>query len=109
VVVILVFQKKLKSSSIFVHFCLGRLSSRVKIRLHAKNQPPGGVVGVASYQLSSEAPTHVEVELGCDTLSVEGGDPGLVLDMGAGQSIYNNIAASKCSSHIYLADLLEGS
>ena len=37
-----------------------------------------------------------------------GEDGGVVLDMGAGPSICNIIAASRWSSHIYLADLLEG-
>ena len=59
------------------HFFWGRLSSWVKIRLHTENQLPrlsgsalkvpvwwGGVV--ASYPLLSQAPTPVEVELGCD-------------------------------------------
>ena len=59
--------------------CYGRLSSWVKIRLHTENQLPrlpgsalkvpvvGGVGWwVGSYPLSSQAPTHVEVELGCD-------------------------------------------
>jgi hypothetical protein len=52
-------------------------SSWVKIRLHTENQlrrlpgsalkvPGGGWVVVASYPLLSQAPTHVEVELGCD-------------------------------------------
>ena len=47
---------------------------RVKIRLQAENQLPRlpgsafkvPVVGVGSYPLLSLAPTHVEVELGCD-------------------------------------------
>jgi hypothetical protein len=57
-------------------------SSWVKIRLHTENQLPmlpgsalkvpvggwGGVVG--SYPLSSQAPTPVEVELGCDNIGV---------------------------------------
>ena len=37
-----------------------------------------------------------------------GEDGGVVLDMGAGPSICNIIAASRWSSHIYLAELLEG-
>ena len=65
----------LMSSSI-----LGLLFYWVKIRLHTENQLPrlpgsalkvpvvGGVV-VASYPLSSQAPTPVEVELGCDNES----------------------------------------
>ena len=39
---------------------------------------------------------------------VDGGGPGAVLDMGAGPSICNINAAGRWSSHIYLADLLEG-
>ena len=52
---------------------LGRLSSWVKIRVHTENpltrlsgsalKVPGGL---GSYPLLSQAPTHVEVELGCD-------------------------------------------
>ena len=38
----------------------------------------------------------------------DGGGGGVVLDMGAGPSICNIIAASRWSSHIYLAELLEG-
>ena len=60
-------------SSSFFFLC--RLSSWVKIRLHTENQlprlsgsalkvPGGG--GVGSYPLLSQAPTPVEVELGCD-------------------------------------------
>ena len=52
----------------------------VKIRLHTENQlhrlpgsalkvPGGWVVGY--YPLSSPAPTHVEVELGCDNIQVQ--------------------------------------
>jgi hypothetical protein len=52
-------------------------SSLVKIRLHTENQlprlpgsalkvPVGWGGGVGSYPLLSQAPTHVEVELGCD-------------------------------------------
>jgi hypothetical protein len=53
-------------------------SSRAKIRLHVKNQLlrlPGSSLKVpekipwwvvGSYPLSRQAPTHVEVELGCD-------------------------------------------
>ena len=63
-----------RSSSIYFW---GRLSSWVKIRLHTENQlprlpgsalkvPVGRVGGVSSYPLLSQAPTHVEVELGCD-------------------------------------------
>ena len=33
---------------------------------------PGGWGGVGSYPLSSQAPTHVEVELGCDNTWVTG-------------------------------------
>ena len=54
-------------------------SSWVKIRLHTEKQlprlpgsalkVPGGGGGVASYPLSSQAPTPVEVELGCDNYS----------------------------------------
>ena len=55
----------------------------MKIRLHTENQlprlpgsalkvPGGGCVGwVASYPLSSQAPTHVEVELGCDNTYIQ--------------------------------------
>ena len=59
------------------YFFLHISSSWVKIRLHTENQLPrlpgsalkvpgwwGGVV--ASYPFLSQAPTHVEVELGCD-------------------------------------------
>ena len=59
---------------IFLHIS----SSWVKIWLHAKNQLPrllgsalkvhGG--WVTSYPLSSQDPTHVEVELGCDNKTV---------------------------------------
>ena len=52
------------------------LSSWVKTRLHTENKLPGlpgsalkapGSGGwVGAYPLSSQAPTHVEVELGCD-------------------------------------------
>ena len=56
---------------------LHKSSSWVKIRLHTENHlprlpvcalkvPGGGVGWVASYPVSSQAPTHVEVELGCD-------------------------------------------
>ena len=55
-------------------FLLHNSSSWVKIRLPTENQlprvpqsaltVPGG--GVGSYLVSSQAPTHVEVELGCD-------------------------------------------
>ena len=54
------------------------LSLVVKIRLHTENQLhilPGSALevtgwwgGVGSYPLSIQAPTHVEVELGCDNL-----------------------------------------
>ena len=60
-----------------------KMEDDTKIRLHTKNQLPrlpgsalkvpvwvGGVGGwvVGSYPLSSQAPTPVEVELGCDNL-----------------------------------------
>jgi hypothetical protein len=45
----------------------GRLSSWVKIRLHTKKQLPRlPQSGGGFLTLSSQAPTHVEVELGCD-------------------------------------------
>ena len=63
-------------SSLLVLF-LHIQSSWVKLRLYTENQlprlsgsalkvPGGGVGWVGSYPLSSHAPTHVEVELGCD-------------------------------------------
>jgi hypothetical protein len=72
---------RLTGSDIFfdgtpILFFLHILSGWVKIRLYTENQLPrlpgsalkvpvvGGVV--ASYPLSSQAPTPVEVELGCD-------------------------------------------
>jgi hypothetical protein len=58
-------------------FCLFHL---VKISLHTENQLPrlpgralkvSGGGGVVSYPLLSQAPTHVEVELGCDNIICE--------------------------------------
>jgi len=43
-----------------------------------------------------------------DQLGDGDGGSGVVLDMGSGPSICNIIAASRWSSHIYLAELLEG-
>ena len=46
-------------------------SSWVKIRLHTENQLPrlsGSGWGVGSYPLLSQAPTPVEVKLGCDNI-----------------------------------------
>jgi hypothetical protein len=56
--------------------------SWVKLSLYTENQLPrlsgsalkvpawGGVVVVGSYPLLSQAPTHVEVELGCDNYNL---------------------------------------
>ena len=48
----------------------------------------------------AEVPAHL--------VDGDGDGPGVVLDMGAGPSICNIIAASRWSGHIYLAELLEG-
>jgi hypothetical protein len=64
----------LRSSSIFLifffefvfHFVCGYLSSWVKIRLHTENQLPRLHGSALKVPLLSQAPTQVEVELGCD-------------------------------------------
>jgi hypothetical protein len=62
-----------------IFFFIFHLPSWVKIRLHTENKLPmlpGSVLkvpgGVGSYPLSSLAPTHVEVELGCDNFYEQG-------------------------------------